>query len=117
MCSFIDTTEAAGFFKLVICIDVDLVNRSCQILCLANLTASSFSFSDNSPIISLASSSLTGEFPIKQKNLNMVSQTVHVQAVLPVRINPSLRRDYIPICFATSSAKFSCFFSMPSPVS
>ena len=25
--------------------------------------------------------------------------------------------NYRPICFATSSAKFSCFFSMPSPVS
>ena len=25
--------------------------------------------------------------------------------------------DYLPICFATSSAKFSSFFSMPSPVS
>ena len=26
-------------------------------------------------------------------------------------------RNYIPICFATSSAKFSSFFSSPSPVS
>lgn len=30
---------------------------------------------------------------------------------------PLVLGNYIPICFATSSAKFSSFFSIPSPVS
>ena len=63
------------------------------------------------------------QFPIKQKeravtyySLSLIAKDLYF--IKTYQILRKLRKtDYAFICFATSSAKFSCFFSMPSPVS